>query len=264
MTTTETGAERRKVKAGAPVNTDEALRKATQQAEQRGFSKLLICDVDAHHYENESWNEIAGYIEDDVLRRMALGSGVAKLSRSSSLLPTQMSDNDLSGRIPRYGTRGDEKGDGTRPRDAVITRRAMDAIGIDYTILFPGPMLGLGLHPQHDVEVAIAHAYARWMTEVICPADPGIKTMIYLPFNSPDHCLRLVREFGDRPGVVGFLPSHQLGDQRPPRAISWHQDCLDGGRSRLPIVLDAAPRPRVQDAFVRGAAPTQTAQRVPA
>jgi predicted TIM-barrel fold metal-dependent hydrolase len=205
MTTTETETARRRVKAGATIDTDEALRKATQQAEQRGFAKFLICDVDAHHYENESWGEIAAYIEDDVLRRMALGSGVAKLSRSSSLLPTQMSDNDLSGRIPRYGTRGDEKGDGKRPRDAVITRRAMDAMGIDYTVLFPGPMLGLGLHPQHDVEVAIAHAYARWMTEVICPADSGIKTMIYLPFNSPDRCLRLVHEFGDRPGVVGFL-----------------------------------------------------------
>jgi predicted TIM-barrel fold metal-dependent hydrolase len=205
MTPVETGAARRRVKAGAPADTDDVLRKARQQADRRGFSGLLICDVDAHHYESESWSEIASFIEDDVLRRLALGSGVEKLARASSLIPAQISDSDLSGRIPRYGTRVEEKGDGVRHRDAVLTRRAMDAMGIDYTILFPGPMLGLGLHPQPDVEVAIAHAYARWMTELVCPADSGIKTMLYLPFNSPDRCLRIVEEFGDRPGVVGFL-----------------------------------------------------------
>jgi predicted TIM-barrel fold metal-dependent hydrolase len=205
MTAADVESARRRVIAGAPISTDEVLRKAAEQAERRGFSRMLICDADAHHYETESWPEIAGFIEDDVLRRLALGSGVAKLSRSSSLLPVQMSDSDLSGRIPRYGVRVEEKTDAGKPRDAVLTRKAMDAMGIDYTVLFPGPMLGLGLHPQLDVEVAIARAYARWMTEVVCPADEGVKTMLYLPFNNPDACLRIVQEFSDRPGVVGLL-----------------------------------------------------------
>jgi predicted TIM-barrel fold metal-dependent hydrolase len=205
VSTVEVEAGRRRVKPGEPQSADQVLRRAAEQAEQRGFSKLLICDADAHHYETESWAEMAAFIEDPVIKRMALGSAVGKLIRASGMLPTQLNDNDLSGRIPRYGVRVDEKGDGARPRDAVLTRRAMDAMGIDYTILFPSPMLGLGLHPQHEIEVAIARAYARWMTEVICPADPGIKTMLFLPFNSPAQCLRLVQDFGDRPGVVGFL-----------------------------------------------------------
>jgi uncharacterized protein len=205
VTASEVGAERRRVRAGAPVDTGDVLRKAAEQAAKRGFSQMLICDADAHHYENESFAEIAAFIEDDVLRRMATSSGVAKLANVSALVPSQISDNDLSGRIPRYGTRLQEKGDGLRHRDAVLARRAMDAIGIDYTILFPSPMLGLGLHPQVDVEVAVARAYARWMTEVVCPADGGIKTMLYLPFNHPQQSLRVVEEFADRPGVVGFL-----------------------------------------------------------
>jgi uncharacterized protein len=147
VTTADVDTGRRRVVAGAPIDTDEVLRKASEQAESRGFARMLICDADAHHYETESWGEIAAFIEDEVLRRIALGSGVAKLVRSSSLLPSQMSDNDLAGRIPRYGVRVQEQGDGTRPRDAVLTRRAMDPMAIDYTILFPGPMLGLGLHP---------------------------------------------------------------------------------------------------------------------
>ena len=33
-------------------------------------------------------------------------------------------------------------------RDTVLTRRWMDAIGIDVAVMFPTPMLQLGLHPQ--------------------------------------------------------------------------------------------------------------------
>jgi hypothetical protein len=53
VTTADVDAVRRRVVAGQAENTDEVLRKATEQAEKRGFSKLLICDVDAHHYETE-------------------------------------------------------------------------------------------------------------------------------------------------------------------------------------------------------------------
>jgi predicted TIM-barrel fold metal-dependent hydrolase len=82
----------------------------------------------------------------------------------------------------------------------------MDAMGIDKTILFPNNMLDLGLHPVVLVEVAVARAYAIWMTEEILPAsDSRIKTLLYLPFNDPDACLRIVEEFGDRQGVVGFV-----------------------------------------------------------
>src|SRR5258706_12413417 len=117
MTTTEIETSRRRVRAGGPMNTDEVLRKAAEQAEKRGFSKMLICDVDAHHYENESWAEIAAFIEDDVIRNMALGSGVGKLTKTSAILPGQPNDNDMQGRIQRYGIRPEEKGDGIRPRD---------------------------------------------------------------------------------------------------------------------------------------------------
>ena len=32
----------------------------------------------------------------------------------------------------------------------------MDALGLDYQIVFPTPMLTLGMHPQDDIEVALA------------------------------------------------------------------------------------------------------------
>ena len=55
--------------------------------------------------------------------------------------------------------RGDEH------RDITLTRRWMDAMGIDVAVMFPTPMLQLGLHPQVEVEVALARAYNRWLVE---------------------------------------------------------------------------------------------------
>lgn len=48
-------------------------------------------------------------------------------------------------------------------------------------------------------------AYARWLTEQVLPAEPSIKTLVCLPFNDPAASLRMVKTFGDRPGVLGFV-----------------------------------------------------------
>jgi predicted TIM-barrel fold metal-dependent hydrolase len=51
----------------------------------------------------------------------------------------------------------------------------------------------------------MAWAYTRWLTEEILPHAPHVKTMVYLPMNQPDECLRFVERFADVPGVVGFM-----------------------------------------------------------
>lgn len=206
----ERATARRKVTAGRTISTTDILAQAALQAKQRNFADLLIVDADAHHYESESWAAIADRIEDPVLRRQALGGGTRQRAPSpqkgSSFLGGGWAmDIDMTGRIPRMSTRGEEKGDETAPRDVVLTRRVMDAMGIDHTILFPGPMLRLGMHPVVQVEVAVSRAYAMWMTETILPADSHITTLLYLPFNDPRASVRLVEEFADRPGVVGFM-----------------------------------------------------------
>ena len=64
----------------------------------------------------------------------------------------------------------------SRRRPGCIARcssrqRAMDALGIDYMVVFPTPMLSLGMHPQVDAEVALGNAYNRWLIEQILPQD---------------------------------------------------------------------------------------------
>jgi len=110
----------------------------------------------------------------------------------------------VGGRIPHQdGQR--EKIDATDVhRDVVLTRRAMDSLGIDYMVVFPTPMLVLGMHPQVEMEVVIGNAFNKWLAEEILPQDHRIKAMLYLPFNHPEACVKAVEMYADHPGVIGF------------------------------------------------------------
>jgi predicted TIM-barrel fold metal-dependent hydrolase len=66
-------------------------------------------------------------------------------------------------------------------------------------------MLFLGLHPQPEIEVALAQGYNRWLCEKILDVDPRLVSMLYLPFNDPEAAYRTVKEFGHRKGVTGFM-----------------------------------------------------------
>jgi predicted TIM-barrel fold metal-dependent hydrolase len=195
----------RAASASGEFDTREYLRNATAQAKERNYSAFTIVDVDAHHYETESWNELTTYLEDPVMRHFAQSESVARLAPHLALLPSQFANQDVSGRIRHYALRRREVAETGLNRDVTIIKRAMAAIGIDYQIVFPTPMLALGLHPHPEVEVAVARAYARWLIDRVLSVEPSIKAMLYLPFNDPDACVRLVKEFGDAPGVVGFM-----------------------------------------------------------
>ncbi|HEX4520609.1 MAG TPA: amidohydrolase family protein [Gaiellaceae bacterium] len=191
---------------GRSFDTREALRNASRQAQERGFDRFTIVDADAHHYETESWAEIVQYIEDPLIRHEASGGGSMAIVGSVPLMLGAIGNQDVSGRILRQPLRRLEapelKG---AERDTLIIKRTMEAMGIDFQIVFPTPMLSLGLHPVVNVEVAIARAYARWIGERVLASNPQLKSMLYLPFNDPDACLRIVEEFGEMPGVVGFM-----------------------------------------------------------
>ena len=89
--------------------------------------------------------------------------------------------------------------------DVTLVRRSMEAMGIDYQVLFPGNMLQLGTHPQPDVEAQLSLAYNRWLCDRILTADDRIRTLLYLPLSTPDMCMRIIKEFAERKGVAGFM-----------------------------------------------------------
>jgi len=185
-------------------STTQFLDHAVVQARQRNYQDFLIVDVDSHHYESESYAEVFKYIDSPVIRDMAMQQG-ARAGRSG-LMNGQVGYQDTGGRITRHWLRGREKTpQGGDHRDIVLTKRWMDAMGVDYTCLFPTPMLFLGLHPQPEVEAAMCQAYNRWLCDHILAAEPRLVSMLYLPFNDPEAAYRTVKEFGARKGVVGFM-----------------------------------------------------------
>ena len=164
--------------------------------------------MDAHHYESESYKDVFEYIESPVIRRQAVES--AKRGGRASMLGGQIGYQDIGGRITRHelrrhDIRRHDKLGATRHRDVGMTLEWMDAMGVDYSCLFPTPMLFLGLHPQVEVEVAMCRAYNRWLCERILAVEPRIISMLYLPFNDPDAAYKTVKDFGDKKGVVGFM-----------------------------------------------------------
>jgi uncharacterized protein len=180
-------------------DTTTLLQHANEQAIQRRYEDFFICDCDGHHYETESFKSIAEYIEDPVMRDQAKyqGFGGAGITGGGNYQP-------LGGRVTRYPGRRKEKTPPGINRDIVLTKRWMDAVGIDMLNIFPTPMLGLGFTPRVDVEVALARAYNRWLCDEVLAHEPRICSSLYLPMNDPEAAYKVVEEFAGRKGVVGF------------------------------------------------------------
>src|SRR5256714_7304837 len=101
------------------LNTSRLLAHARQQAVKRGVDDILVVDVDGHHYENECFDEFLPLIENEVLRQLIL-AGRAK--GRQTLTPSQVSFQDMGGRVTRYPMRASEKTDGGKVRDVELGR----------------------------------------------------------------------------------------------------------------------------------------------
>src|SRR5277367_2806252 len=199
------------------LNTSRLLAHARRQAHERNLDDILVADVDSHHYENESYDEFLPFIENEVLRQLVL-AGRAK--GRQTLMPTQVSFQDMGGRITRYPMRSSEKTGAGKPRDVELGHRWMDAMSVDYACLFPTMLLAIGLHPSTEMEVELCWAYNRWLTEKALPASQGRL------YSEPDEALRHVETFGDRKHVTGFmitsvrsLPVHHNAYMKVYRAV---------------------------------------------
>src|SRR6516162_9256757 len=203
------------------TDTRDYLAKAAPTKEK--LKDWLVVDVDAHVNETAFWSEVTDCIDNDVLRY------IAEAFRDRGPAPGLLNANgplyqDVAGRIMHQQKLAEPTPPGLH-RQVQLSQRAMDAMGIDYMVVFPTPMLSLGMHPQIDVEVALGNAYNRWLIEQILPQDKRQKALLYLPFNDPDACVETVERFADAPGVVGFHAGFTWADpsfQQLNRFIGMH------------------------------------------
>jgi predicted TIM-barrel fold metal-dependent hydrolase len=182
-------------------DTARLLANAREQAAKRRYEDFMIIDVDAHHYENESYAEITDFIEDPVFRNEARMQGYGR----GGVATADANYQNMGGRITRIFQRGKEKVSPGSHRDIQLTKRWMDALGVDLICLFPTPMLTLGMNPRPDSEVQLARAYNRWLCDTVLDQEPRIRSMLYLPFNHPEGSIKMIEDFADRKGVIGFM-----------------------------------------------------------
>ncbi len=178
-------------------STEKMLHHAARQRDDRKLTEFPIIDCDSHHYESESIKEIAEYIDDEVLYQKAM-------SNPRILSAGRGTHQPMGGRIIRYPLRPLEEtpADGLH-RDIHLTHRFMDAMGSDYGIMFPTGLLSAGLESP-AMEATLCRAYSRWLIEKIGADTDRVKVLVQLPFGHPEEAYKLVEEYGDAPGVVGF------------------------------------------------------------
>jgi predicted TIM-barrel fold metal-dependent hydrolase len=190
----------------------EILANARRDIARLRLDDYFIVDVDAHHVEFDSWAEILDHLENPVLRHNAKSMtqnwpNAKKLAFSNH--PVGLTFQDVFGRIPHQAELGEFVEKSGEHRDLTLVRQAMDSMGIKMQVVFPQPMLEMGLHPEPDIVTAMTFAYNRWFTETILPREDRVKTLLSLPFHDPDACMKMIQEFGETRGVVGFMITSQ-------------------------------------------------------
>ncbi|MGB9070252.1 MAG: amidohydrolase family protein [Candidatus Acidiferrales bacterium] len=190
----------------------EILANARRDITRLHLDDYFIVDVDAHHVEFDSWADILKHLENPVLRHNAIAMtenwpNAKQLAFSNH--PVGLTFQDVFGRIPHQCELGEYVERTDEHRDLTLVRRAMDSLGIKMQVVFPQPMLEMGLHPEPDIVTAMTFAYNRWFTRTILPREKRVKTLLCLPFHDPDASLKMIQEFGETPGVVGFMITSQ-------------------------------------------------------
>jgi uncharacterized protein len=220
----------------------EILANARRDIDRYNLRDYFIVDVDAHHVESDSWSEILDHIENPVLRHnakaMAENWPRAKDMAFSNHVPG-LTFQDVFGRIPHQAALAEHVDPSADHRDLTLLRRAMDSMGIQIQVVFPQPLLEVGLHPEPEIVTALTFAYNRWFTKRILAGEKRLRALLSLPFSDPKACLDTVREFGEAPGVIGFMVTSQ-------RRVSVHKNSYmrlyrELEERGLPLAFHAGP-----------------------
>jgi hypothetical protein len=126
-------------------DTRDILANATRDIDRFGLRDRLIVDIDSHHEEALEWSDVLDNIDDEVLRDYGKGI-VASFPAARDFALTAhipgLRFQEAGGRIPHSAERGEPVPDGVE-HTYTVTERAIEALGLDYQVVFPQTMLDL-------------------------------------------------------------------------------------------------------------------------
>jgi uncharacterized protein len=116
-----------------------------------------------------------------------------------------------------------------------LARRFFDVYQIEYGLLNPESILGLGLSPEPDYAAAQASAINDVFVEEWLPVDERFRYSLAVAPNDPELAAREIRRLGGRPGVVQVLMPG--GARLPYGQRTFHPIYAAAVEQGLPVAL---------------------------
>jgi uncharacterized protein len=175
----------------------EAIRPAPPpQHSAEAPAALRAIDVDLHH-QIASWQDVAPYAPAGLRHRLARPAGPPLARHGFKIIGSRF------GEAPRpldpNGKAGHPAAD-----PAWVKAEYLDQRGVDMAIL-TGPVLSLGVQPNHDMAATIATAVNDWTLATWVRPFSCFKGSILVAHQDPAQAVAEIDRLGDDPGMVQVL-----------------------------------------------------------
>lgn len=157
---------------------------------------LQVVDADLHH-QIASWQDVAPYAPAGLRHRLARSGGPPLARHGFKIIG------------PRFGAAPrplDPNGKPGHPAadPAWVKAEYLDKRGVDMAIL-TGPLLSLGVQPNHDMAAAVASAINDWTLATWVRPFSCYKGSILVAHQDPAQAVAEIDRLGDDPGMVQVL-----------------------------------------------------------
>jgi uncharacterized protein len=173
-----------------------ASRRSLMEDSKGTSATLQAIDVDLHHH-IASWQDVAPYAPEGLRHRLARPGGPPLARHGFKIIG------------PRYGEAPrptDANGKAGHPAadPAWVKAEYLDKRGVDIAIL-TGPVLSLGVQPNHDTAATIATGVNNWTLETWVRPFSCFKGSILVAHQDPAQAVKEIDRLGDDPGMVQVL-----------------------------------------------------------
>jgi predicted TIM-barrel fold metal-dependent hydrolase len=157
---------------------------------------LRAIDVDLHH-QIVNWQAVAPYAPPGLRHRLARPGGPPLARHGFKIIGARFGEAPRP--VDANGKAGNPAAD-----PAWVKAEYLDRRGIDLAIL-TGPVLSLGVQPNHDMAATIATAVNTWSLETWVRPFSCFKGSILIAHQDPAQAVAEIDRLGDDPGMVQVL-----------------------------------------------------------